>query len=684
MNKKICVLQDDLKDCGVSSLLTIIKYYNGDVTKEYLRELTYTTKDGVNAYNLVKAAQQLGFSTKAVKGNINDLPKDNFPLIAHVIINKSLEHFLVVYEVNEKYILVADPGYGIKKIKIEEWNNISTNKYLIFKPITIIPKIKKEKNIFKFILDIFLKYRNTFIIVILFSFIYTILNIVVSYNFKLLMDYNDILTLKYMLYILLFLGFNKIITNYLRNKLINYINQNIDNNLVEDLYNHIVSLPYLYYKNRTCGEIVTRINDISNIKDLISKIFVTVFIDVVFLIMIIIVLFNINTKLTLIAILISLLYILLALKYNQKICNLVNDSYKEATNVNSYLVESINSIETIKGLNVINYVKEKMKKKYHSFTNNNLLIVNLLSKENFYKEIITYFGTTLIMYYGIKLINNGMIEVTTLIAFITLISYYLEPISNIIELNYVYNNSLMSIKRIMELYYIKNENYQINKNNKEIIGNINFNNVSFSYNGINNILNNINLKIIAKEKVLICGGSGKGKSTLVKLLARFMDNYEGNIFIDNMDIKDYDLGYIRDRVCYVSQNENLFTDTIYNNIVLDNKVRFKKIKEISKIVCIEEIIKKLPLKYNTLLEENGCNLSGGERQRLILARTLIKDRDVYILDEALSQVDINTERIILKNIFDYLKDKTVIIISHRFNNNDLFERIIDIGKIDGK
>jgi len=136
-----------------------------------------------------------------------------------------------------------------------------------------------------------------------------------------------------------------------------------------------------------------------------------------------------------------------------------------------------------------------------------------------------------------------------------------------------------------------------------------------------------------------------------------MTDYEGKIYIDNRELSNYELKDIRERICYVSQNEILFTDTVYNNILLDRDIAYDDVLEVSKLMQVNEFVEQLPLKYDSLIEENGFNLSGGERQRIMLARTILKKADIYIFDEALNAIDIKRERIILKNIFKILKNK---------------------------
>ena len=686
MSKRICVIQDDLKDCGISCLLTIIRYYHGDISKEYLRGLTKTTNDGVTAFYLMKAAQELGFNTKALKGDITLLQKNDFPIIAHTIINNSYQHFVVVYEINNNKVIIADPSKGICKLSIDEWNNISTNKYFIFKPAKKIPKFNTNKHIFKIIFSFINQYRFLFITIVILSLIFTILSVLTSYNFKLLMDDFSIHNkshLKVILFILILFGLIKNLTNLFRSKLVNFINNNLEKVLFNDIYSHIIYLPYLYYKTRTCGDIITRINDISNVKDVLGKIFLTIFVDLILMIFVLVILFNINVKLTLIVIGISIIYCLVIMIYNKVINKHLLDSCQEASSVNTYLVETISSIDTIKGLNIEENVCNKLSSKYQKMINVNKKIGNVLCNEDFFKESIYYLGNLIILYLGLIMVVNQKMEVTTLLTYINLFSYYLEPIKNIMDLSLQFKTSILSLKRVMELYSISKEEFTISKKsiNYRLLGNIKFINICYSYNGISNILNNINLEIKAGKHILICGDSGHGKSTLVKLLMKYMTDYQGQIMIDNRDLKNYELSDIREKICYVSQNEVLFTDSLYNNIILRRDISYEEFLNIVKLMKVQEIALKMPLMYDSLIEENGFNLSGGERQRIILARTLLKKADIYIFDEALNAIDVRRERIILRNIFKFLKNKTIIVISHRFNNEDLFDEKFNLGDL---
>ena len=270
-------------------------------------------------------------------------------------------------------------------------------------------------------------------------------------------------------------------------------------------------------------------------------------------------------------------------------------------------------------------------------------------------------------------------NIGTLLTFSSLLVYFLDPIKNIINLDNTVKESKIAFKRVLEL--IDYENKEIGFIEKFKGGDIIFKNVNFTFDDKNQILRNVNLNIKNGSKVMIVGKSGSGKSTLFKLLMKYYKIDNNKIFINDVDINNYTLSTINNSIVYISQNEILFNDTLYNNIVFDNNEK-DKLLSIANICEINEILDS-NLGFNMLIEENGFNLSGGQRQRIILARALMKKFNILIIDEGLNQIDTDLERRILKNIFEKYKDKTIIVISHRLDNLDLFDNLIkfDSGQV---
>lgn len=690
MLKKYCwVEQNDMKDCGVCSLLTIIKTYGGNVSKEYLRELTKTTKEGSNAFYLLEAGKKLGFTTKALTGDILSLDKRLLPCIAHVIIEGKYQHFIVIMDVNKRKneVVISDPAKGIIKYKIEDYRKISTNQYLIFIPHKKIPKLKKNKQVMKSVIELVVSYKKIFFSIILFSLLYTFISMITAFNFQFIIEqviaYSSRTNLNFIVFVFAFLYILKSFIDLARNNLLTFINHALDNRLILDIYNHILSLPYLFYKSRTTGEVISRINDLSDIKDVIGKLFMTAFVDLILVIFVLFMLFQINVTLTLIGIIMIILYVIVIKLFNKMFKHYIKKNQEDAAIVNSYLVESITNIDTIKSLGVEQMASNEMYKKYNHYLNTSYQFQKLFHFENFIKDLINYIGLSIILFVATLFTLEGKMTIGEVITYNSILIYFLEPIKGMIEMELIMKKSKISIRRVTELYEIDKENLKLDEKytGKSLQGDIVVQGLNYSYNGRKNIFEKMNLKIAPGEKVMIYGKSGTGKSTLGKILMKFFEIERDKVFLDEKDINDYNLLDIRREICYVGQNENLFSNTIYHNIVLNRRVDYDTFLKIAKMTKVDELAKREVLSYEMPLEENGFNISGGERQRIILARSLIKNSSIYIFDEALNQVDVNKEREILKNVFEYLQNKTVIYISHRFENSDMFDQKINMENI---
>lgn len=682
-------MQDDIKDCGVASLLTIIKTYGGNVSFEYLKMITNTTKNGTNAYYLMEAAKTLGFDTRAVKGDVLKLNDDLLPCIAHVIIDSKYKHFVVIHKITKKYIVVADPSCGIKKMTYEEFNDISTNYFLLFVPNKKIPCFENKNEFLKVLLKKFFENKSVIVSIFIFSLIYTLINILTSYSFQFILeDAINKFSINNLYFIVIFLIIFTIIKSlihYLRIDLLNYINCKLDFFLTSNTFKHIISLPYQYYKTKSTGDILSRINDLGNIKETLSNVFMSLFVDSILVIFVLTCLIKINLYLSLIAIFVIICYLLIIKIFSPHLHRRIIQNQQQVSNVNLSLIESLESVETIKGLALENTFYNKISDVYMKYINISYKFSKLFNLEGLFKDLINGVGFNMIIFCGALLVFKDKMTVGELITYNTLVIYFIEPLKSIIDSDIYLKRAKVALERIIDLYNIKEE--QIKLDNKytsnKIDGDITFNKLSYSYNGRDKMLEDIDFKIKKGQKILLCGDSGSGKSTLVKLIMKYFDIENNKLLINNKDINDYSLLEIRRDICYVSQNEKLFTDSIYNNIVLNRNVSYDCFLDICNILEVDKIIKNNINKYDMLLEENGFNISGGERQKIIMARALISKKNIYIFDESLSQIDIKSERKILENIFDKLKNNTVIVISHRFDNSDMFDSCFTLedGKI---
>lgn len=680
MKKKLVVLQEGNKDCGVCCLLSIIRYYNGNISLNKLMEMTKTTKNGTTFYNLSEAASKIGMASKAYYvDDFNNISVYSCPFISQVIRN-GYTHFVVVYKISKDKLLIMDPALGSLYMSREKFLNIWTGYIMMFEKVKILPNYKDEKYINKLLYGLILNNKKIIVNCLLLTLMFCFLTIGYSVYLKVMID--KVLNQdKYLLIVISLIFFIVILfrslTNLFRNQMLSYFNMRVDISLFLNSFKRILLLPYNYYKNKTTGEIISRVNDLSYIKQIISQLLTTVFLDIVLLLFSLVCLYFINSKMFVISFFIAILYMIIIFIYPRFIKTKIYESQAEVAKVNSYLVESISGLETIKGLRCEKMVNDRLES-YYTKAQATIFDYNIISNGVlFLKDLIFYVGVLLINYVGCVDIMNGNFTVGSLLTFNTILGYFLNPLQNFIDLadDYVYVKGVF--KRANGLYEVKLDDLE-SKNGLRVEGDISFNNLNFSFNGKDQILKNIKIEFKAKEKILLLGNSGSGKSTLLKILYKYYDVSRGMVLVNGIDINDFSISDIRDDIIYVSQNETLYTGSIKDNILLNRDIDYKDFLDMCCYLEVDNIIKDNLLGYDFLLEENGANISGGERQRIILARALFKKGNIILIDEGLSQMDIDLERRVLKRIFSIFKDKMIIVVSHRFNNMDLYDKVFKL------
>ena len=664
--------QEGLKDCAAACMQMIIKYYNGYISINDLNEMLETTKEGVSAFKIIEVSNKIGFKATGIRLNLLELTKSvTLPVIAHVVIN-NYNHYIVVYKIDsfKKSVIIADPQSKIKTISFKEFESIWTNVIINLYPVKPIEHRNYEKHLnYK---NIILKNKKTIFQLCYISFIYMILSIVASFYMKYVFDnYLSNFHLIFTVFILfIIINLYKIFTNLIRTKILIDLNKNIDIDLSLDIFSKILSLPYGYYRNKTTGEIITRYTELSKIRETISKVLLTLFLDLPLCITSLIIMYFLNSKLTMISLISVLLYTIIVIAYNRILNDTILEAQIKKAEMNTVLIESINGFETIKGLNLYDYIKLKFENKYIKYLKNVIKIDSILNIKENLKEIVNQLIEMIIIFTGVIYVRSETITIGTLMTYNSILVFFLAPIRNLLSLD----NSIIESKRIVKRV---NEMLKKEENVKKInivYSDILIKSLSFKQNE-KIILNKINLHISKGEKVIITGKSGSGKSTLLKILMNYYNDYQGEIKINGINIKSINLKNV-----YISQNETLFTDTIYNNIVLGNND--SNFSEIVKMCYVDEIINS-NLGYNQIIEENGFNISGGQKQRIILARSIINEFDLLLIDEGLNQIDVELERKILKNLFNKFHDKTIIIVSHRLENMDLYDKLIKLenGKV---
>lgn len=674
------VRQRDFKDCGVCALSSIIQHYGGYVSLERIRLDVKASSDGTNAFSLIEASKKYGFDSVGLKVKSLDDKKVKLPAIAHMNLKNGFQHFVVVYKFTKNKVVLMDPAKGRVVMSRDEFNREWSKTILIMYPRMKIISFNKENSLLSMFLKVLLSEKRLLFYIIVASIFMMIFTIASSYYFQVMID--GITSNYYVAYLRLFavifgvIVLLKLLFMYFRNYLENHLNKNIDCVLNASFLEHTFNLPLEIILSRTSGEIITRVNELGNIKSLFTEIFISCILDFLLMFASVPLLISISKDLFLALFLCLILYLFIGLISSKIVFKKAYHNIELEANFNNDLLENINMINSVKNLNVTSSRLKKIEESLSKFLYDTFLLSSFLNKEKTLKNWISEIGFFAINTWGFYLIFQGRLEITALVTFNTLLGFFLDPIKNCIDSIPKYNYLKATYAKIND--FLSNEQEKMGKAIYLKDNSIKMENITYSYNDINNILNNFNLQIKGGEFVVFKGQSGCGKSTLCKMLDKYITNYKGDILIGSINIKDLSIATIRKNILYVNQNENIITDTIRNNILLDRNIPEKIFFKICKLCAVDEIVKRKPLRYNTIIGNEIGNISGGELQRIILARALLNNFQILILDEALSEVDYKMEEKIMINIRNYFKDKTIICITHK-NHDKLFDRVINVG-----
>lgn len=677
LKKYHVVKQHDEKDCGAACLATVSKQYGLRMPISKIREIAGTDKQGTNALGVIKAAEQLGFTAKGVKGDVEAFFSE-FPLpaIAHVIIDQKLAHYVVIHKITKKGVVVADPAHGLKKYTPEDFFKIWTGVLILMVPAQTFEKKDETEGLYQRFFHLLKPHKGVFVQIFLASIIYTLFGVAGAFYFQFLIDeivsYNLVKTLHIISIGVIALYTFQVLLEAFRSYLLIHISQKLDVSLILGYYQHVLSLPMNFFGTRKVGEIISRLMDASKVREAVSGATLTIVLDTFMVVIGGIILYAQNTFLFGITLIIIPFYIGIVWGFKKPFATINRKEMEENAQVTSYLVESLNGIETVKAFNAERATNLETEARFIKFLRSIFRHSMLDNIQSAFKSFIQLVGGIVILWAGAYQVIEGNMTAGQLIAYNALLAYFLTPLQNLIDLQPMMQSAVVAAERLGEILDLETEGEK--HAGKKIVptdlkGVIDIKGVDFRYGTRKHVLKDINLSIEHGEKVAFVGESGSGKTTLTKLLLNFYQPEKGEILINDYNVQDLDFEKLRERIAYVSQESFFFSDTIEANLALGlgNETTLEDIVEAAKIAQAHEFINDLPLRYNTLLEENAENLSGGQRQRLSITRAILKKPDILILDEATSHLDSITEKAISETIHDYCEGITTLIIAHRLS-----------------
>ena len=459
------------------------------------------------------------------------------------------------------------------------------------------------------------------------------------------------------------LGYGK---EFLYDVLSSWVHQDIKN----DLFAHIQTLEFEYFDNMNTGELMSRIGeDAENIWQTIGygmRLFIE---NIIYFVISTIILFVLNYKLALACFIVMIPIGFIGIKLENKFGETYSKISDQTAEINTIAQEDIAGIKLVKAFSREKYEINKFLKMNKVYYDLNMEQAKIIGDYFPPIEFLTNIALVIMIVLGGFLVMDGEVSIGILVAFNGYIWNLIWPMRMLGELTDLLSRTVSSANKIFAIMDKdpSNKTKENFKDVKNIKGNIEFEGVNFKYDD-KLVLKNINLDIEAGSTVAIMGATGAGKSSLINLIGRYYDTCKGSIKIDGIDIKEYNLEFLRKNMAIVPQETFLFSETILNNIKFSNEnASFEEIKEASKLACANEFIEGLELGYNTEIGERGIGLSGGQKQRIAIARSLVRKAKILILDDSTSALDMETEHELLKNLSNRKHESTTFIIAHRIS-----------------
>lgn len=691
--KRTFVPQIDTRDCGVAALASIAKFYGSDFSLAHLRELAKTNKNGTTALGIIKAANKIGFQSKAIQANMSlfDLEDVPYPFIVHVNKKGKLPHYYVVYQSHKKHLIIGDPDPSVKVTKIKkeafesEWTGIAI--FLVPEP-NYRPHKDKKNGLISFLPLIF-RQRSLIFYIILASLLVTLINIVGSYYLQGILDEyipNQMKSTLGIISIALIITYIiQQIMSYSRDYLLTVLSQRLSIEVILSYIRHIFELPMSFFATRRTGEVVSRFTDANSIIDALASTILSLFLDVSILLTVGSVLLAQNPNLFLLSLVSIPIYITIIFVFLKPFEEMNHDVMQSNSLVNSAIIEDINGIETIKSLTSEEIRYQKIDGEFTDYLNKSFKLSKYSILQTALKQGAKLIINIYTLWLGAQLVMSNKISIGQLITFNSLLTYFTNPLENIINLQTKLQSAKVANNRLNEVYLVESEysNSQTLTNIFSLNGDIKFEEISYKYGFGRDTLSDINITIKQGDKISLVGISGSGKTTFAKMIVNFFSPYKGRITINNNDLKIIDKKVLRKHINYLPQQAYIFSGTILENLTLgaSESITQEDIIKACEIAEIRKDIEEMPMNYQTQLSD-GAGLSGGQKQRIALARAILTKAPVLILDEATSGLDVLTEKKVIDNLMA-MSDKTIIFVAHRLSISKRTNQVIVLnqGKI---
>jgi ATP-binding cassette, subfamily B, bacterial len=681
-------------DCGPTCLKIIAKYYGKNISREKLRKKSEFNKEGVSLLGISQAADSIGLKATAVNIDIESLSKDsNLPCILHWNQN----HFVVLYNIkNHKYI-ISDPAKDIITYSRNEfislWANTNFSNEqkgiaLLLEPTPACYKQENEKDKglgWGLLTGYTLKYKAQIVQLLLGMLLGSLLQLIFPFLTQSIVDTGiNTQNLNFIQLILIAqftLFFARTCVEFIRSRILLFVSTHINLAILSDFWLKLMKLPLNFFDTKQTGDILQRINDHHRIESFITGTALQTIFSVFNLLTFSLVLLYFNVTIFAIFALGSILYffwIRIFLKYRRQ---LDYKKFAAASKENSATLQLIHGMQEIKLNNAEHLKRWEWEGLQASVFKLNFKSLSLSQYQQAGAFFINEGKNILITYVVATLVLNGNLTLGSMLAIQYIIGQLNSPVEQLIQFTQQAQDAKISLERLNEIHQLEDEEPSTASFNNNLSDNhsISLSNLSFSYPGAGNlpVLKNVNFLFPSGKVTAIVGMSGSGKTTILKLIQKFYENYNGEIKIGDTSLKYLSPYYWRSITGSVMQDGFIFSDSIEKNIAVgDENPDYKKLVHACKVANILSFVETMPLGFNTKIGAEGNGISAGQKQRILIARAVYKNPDFLFFDEATNALDANNEKAIMENLQEFFKGKTVIVVAHRLSTVKNADKIV--------
>jgi ABC-type bacteriocin/lantibiotic exporter with double-glycine peptidase domain len=688
-----------MMECGTTCLAIIFKYYGYYDIRAFLTEKAGVNTEGIDLYTISELAEGFGFETEGYKLEFNQLSEIQFPCIAHYEGN----HFVVIYKVKNNKVWIADPAIGKytleKKEFCEKWNGVVLNLIPtkeIFKHNELTDLVeerrKKEKSVIsRFYLSAYNSTKKYVGQIVLATIFLQLLGLALPFFTQTIIDQvlvNENLKLLYAILIGMIAIFtSQIVLTYGRNILLTQFKVSFERNFFSRFFDHFIRLKQSFFDNHKREDFINRFQENLRIRAALNPSILQGIIDFAFIALYVVVLFIYNALMGFLTLAFIAMYVAFTVYFSPRLKNLENRIFAEDLKTMGQFLDTLLGMQTVRLLGIEKLKFWKWKNQYTKALN------KVLETEKTYIGLSTllsgvFFASQAVIYWmGAYLTFKDQLTIGQYIAFITIFTIIINALSRITQLWFMLTELSVSFDRLNDV--LMQEKADFDLDNKLPLNSpvkITYKNVSFKYREQEEkyTLKDLSFEIEHGNFIGIVGRNGSGKTTLVKLLSKLYENYKGEITLNDGELRNILPSQIREKISVVPQEVFLFNGTIKENIQYGNpKASTEEIIEAAKAADLHAFVESLYLGYNTMVGDSGSNMSGGQRLKIALARLLVSNPEIIILDEASSSLDVETEKKVMESIKSKFRGKTIISIAHRINTLQTADKILvlDDGKL---